>query len=178
MRIPYRLAGRKRRVKLSTTLIAPPLGVILLLATRAIDGATLTRGILGADGIKPLDIMALFISLAVRAKSLSPQNSDMNAVIADAVLHILKQYISISLDATGLMRFLAFLLLSKSNSGRRLYIYLYLLFFLAGVVVGNDPVILSGTAFLAYMTRVAGIIPPTAWIFAQFSVANIGAYEL
>lgn len=54
--------------------------------------------------------------------------------------------------------------------------YLYGLFFAFGVVVGNDPVILSGTAFLAYMTRVAGIVPPTAWIFAQFSVANIGMF--
>lgn len=42
------------------------------------------------------------------------------------------------------------------------------------MIVGNDPVVLSGTAFLAYMTRVAGIVPPTAWIFAQFSAANIG----
>lgn len=87
------------------------------------------------------------------------------------------QYISISLDAAGLIRFLAFFLLSKSRSGRKLYVYLYLLFFLAGVVVGNDPVVLSGTAFLAYMTRVAGIAPPTAWIFAQFSAANIGEHR-
>ncbi|KAG9027351.1 hypothetical protein FRB95_007838 [Tulasnella sp. JGI-2019a] len=151
IRIPYKLAGRRRHIKLSTTVIAPPLGVLLLLASRAIDGTTLKRGILGADGIKPIDIMALFISLA---------------------------YISISLDATGLIRFLAFFLLSKSKSGKRLYIYLYLLFFFAGVVVGNDPVVLSGTAFLAYMTRVAGIVPPTAWIFAQFSAANIASAVL
>ncbi|KAG8931634.1 hypothetical protein FRC01_001031 [Tulasnella sp. 417] len=148
---PLKLFGNKYAnkppIKLKFGLaIVPPLAVLFLLAAKAIDGGTIRRGILGADGIEPIDIMALFISLA---------------------------YIAISLDSTGLLRFLAFYLVSKSTSGRRLYFYLYGLFFAFGVVVGNDPVILSGTAFLAYMTRVAGIVPPTAWIFAQFSVANI-----
>lgn len=41
---------------------------------------------------------------------------------------------------------------------------------------GNDPVILSGTAFLSYMTRVSSNIEhPRAWIYAQFAVANIGS---
>ncbi len=55
-----------------------------------------------------------------------------------------------------------------------LYAYLFGFFLFAGIIVGNDPVVLSGTAFLAYMTRVAGIVPPTAWINAQFIAANIG----
>ncbi|KAG9045028.1 hypothetical protein FS837_007162 [Tulasnella sp. UAMH 9824] len=153
---PLRLFGKKYAtqppIKLKFGLaVVPPLAVLFLLAAKAIDGGTIRRGILGADGIEPIDIMALFISLA---------------------------YIAISLDSTGLLRFLAFYLVSRSTSGRRLYLYLYGLFFAFGVVVGNDPVILSGTAFLAYMTRVAGIVPPTAWIFAQFSVANIASAVL
>ncbi len=39
------------------------IAVLLLLATKAINGIVLRRGILGADGIQPINIMALFISL-------------------------------------------------------------------------------------------------------------------
>ena len=47
-------------------------------------------------------------------------------------------YMSISLDATGLLRFLAFWVARKGGAdGRRLYAYLYLFFLVCGVVVGN-----------------------------------------
>ncbi|TFK86673.1 hypothetical protein K466DRAFT_523769 [Polyporus arcularius HHB13444] len=130
----------------------PLASVLLLLAAGVFDGKTLRDGIVGTSGIQPLNIMALFISLA---------------------------YISISLDATGLFRFLAFWVASKGgSSGRKLFTYLYIFFLVSGVVVGNDPVILSGTAFLAYFTRVAGITPPTAWIFSQFAAANMASVVL
>ncbi|KAG9119558.1 hypothetical protein FRC07_005367 [Ceratobasidium sp. 392] len=94
-------------------------------------------------------------------------------------LFISLAYIAIALDATGLLRFLAFwVVLKGGSSGRRLYLYLYLFFFGFGVLVGNDPIVLSGTAFLAYLTRVAGIDPPTAWIFAQFCSCNIASAVL
>lgn len=131
---------------------APVFGVFFLWAAQCIDGTIVRNGIVGTEGIKPLDIMALFISLA---------------------------YIAIALDATGLLRFLAFWVVRKGgSSGRRLYLYLYLFFFGFGVLVGNDPIILSGTAFLAYLTRVAGIVPPTAWIFAQFCACNTASAVL
>ncbi|OSX61707.1 hypothetical protein POSPLADRAFT_1046990 [Postia placenta MAD-698-R-SB12] len=133
----------------------PLLSVLILLATGAINGTVIRDGIVGANGVKPLDIMALFISLA---------------------------YLSISLDATGLLRFLAFKVVQKGgSSGRKLYAYLYIFFLICGAIVGNDPVILSGTAFLAYMTRVSGslsISNPTAWIFAQFAAANMASVVL
>jgi Na+/H+ antiporter NhaD/arsenite permease-like protein len=60
--------------------------------------------------------------------------------------------------------------------GHRLFFYLYAFFFLLTALIGNDPVILSGTAFLSYMTRVSSNIKhPRAWIFTQFSVANIAS---
>lgn len=37
----------------------------------------------------------------------------------------------------------------------------------------RDPVILSGTAFLAYFTQACGIEQPTAWVFAEFMAANL-----
>ncbi|KAI0753428.1 hypothetical protein C8Q80DRAFT_1097430, partial [Daedaleopsis nitida] len=133
-------------------LTVPLASVLLLLAAGAFDARTLRDGVLGTRGIAPLNIMALFLSLA---------------------------YLSISLDATGLFRFLAFWVARRGGAdGRRLFAYLYLFFLLSGVVVGNDPVILSGTAFLAYFTRVAGITPPTAWIFAQFAAANMASVVL
>ncbi|KAI5119577.1 hypothetical protein M0805_006462 [Coniferiporia weirii] len=131
---------------------APPIAVFLLLATRVLHGTDVKQGIVGTSGVKPISIMALFISLA---------------------------YLSISLDTTGLFRFLAFWVARKGGaSGRRLYFYLYLFFFVSGVAVGNDPVVLFGTPFLAHFSRVSGITPPTAWIFAQFAVANMGSAVL
>ena len=54
-------------------------------------------------------------------------------------------YISISLDATGLFRFLAFWVASKGgSSGRVLFSYLYLFFLICGVVVGNVRMIFLG----------------------------------
>ncbi|SNX82521.1 uncharacterized protein MEPE_01227 [Melanopsichium pennsylvanicum] len=136
---------------------APVIGVIVLLATTTIGGEQVRQGIVGEDGIEPYDVLALFISLA---------------------------YIAISLDATGLLRFLAFLICLKAGrkgreaKGKTLFLLLYFFFWSAGVLVGNDPVILSGTAFLVYFTRVAGITPPDAWIWAEFVAANISSAVL
>ncbi|GJE94670.1 hypothetical protein PsYK624_108410 [Phanerochaete sordida] len=150
--IPPRMRG-PRRFQIHLNFITVPLTcVLILLACKAIDGEVLKRGILGADGVKPINIMALFISLA---------------------------YMAISLDFMGLLRFSAFWVARKGgSSGKRLYLYLYLFFLVCGVIVGNDPVILSGTAFLAYFTRVTGIAPPTAWIFSQFAAANMASVVL
>ena len=41
----------------------PLFAVLLLLATKCIDGHDLRRGIVGEGGVKPLSIMAFFISL-------------------------------------------------------------------------------------------------------------------
>lgn len=84
-------------------------------------------------------------------------------------------YIATALDATGGLRYLAFKVALKARSGYQLYFYLYVFFFLSGAIIGNDPIVLSGTPFLAYLTRVSGISPPTAWIFAQFLAANLSS---
>ncbi|PWN50360.1 hypothetical protein IE53DRAFT_387335 [Violaceomyces palustris] len=131
---------------------APILGVILLLITKTIGFQQVKVGIVGEEGVEPYDVLALFISLA---------------------------YIAISLDSTGLLRYLALQVCQKAGErGLTTYLLLYLFFWTAGVLVGNDPVILSGTAFLVYFTRVAGISPPDAWIWAQFVAANISSAVL
>lgn len=129
---------------------APLIADLFLLAILAIGRKEVHDGTVGADHIDPIDIMVFFISLA---------------------------YIAISIDASGLIRFLAFKVLQKGGKvGHRLFFYLYAFFFGIGSFIGNDPIILSGTAFLAYMTRVSSnIIHPRAWIYTQFAVANIAS---
>ena len=129
---------------------APLIADLFLLAILAIGRTEVKGGTLGSDGISPIDIMAFFLTLA---------------------------YIAISIDASGLIRYLAFKVLQKGGKvGHRLFFYLYLFFFGLGSFIGNDPIILSGTAFLAYMTRVSSnIIHPRAWIHTQFAIANIAS---
>ena len=131
---------------------APVLGVLVLLMGTCIGGAEVRAGIAGDGSVLPYDVIALFLSLG---------------------------YIALSLDTSGLLRYLACHVCRRAAfNGRVLYIMLYLFLWLAGVVLGNDPVILSGTAFLVYVTRVAGITPPSAWIWAQFVAANIASAVL
>lgn len=129
---------------------APLVADLFLLAILAIGRKEVHDGTLGADDIFPIDIMAFFLTLA---------------------------YIAISIDASGLIRYLAFRVLKKAGKkGHMLFLYLYVFFLALSGFVGNDPVILSGTAFLAYMTRVAkNIEHPRAWIHSQFTIANIGS---
>jgi Na+/H+ antiporter NhaD/arsenite permease-like protein len=129
---------------------APLIADLFLLAILAIGRKEVHDGTVGADHIFPIDIMLFFITLA---------------------------YIAISIDASGLIRWLAYKVLQiGGKNGHRLYFYLYLFFFGLATLIGNDPIILSGTPFLAYMTRVSSNIQqPKAWIFTQFAVANIAS---
>lgn len=126
---------------------APLIADLFLLAILAIGRREVHDGTIGVDNIKPIDIMVFFLTLA---------------------------YIAISIDASGLIRYLAFRVLTAGQKhGRRLYFYLYTFFFVLTGCIGNDPVILSGTAFLAYMTRVSSNIErPRAWIYMQFAVCK------
>ncbi|KAJ3577947.1 hypothetical protein NPX13_g2622 [Xylaria arbuscula] len=128
----------------------PLIADLFLLAIGAIGKREVRGGIAGSDNIVPYDILIFFFSLA---------------------------YIAISIDASGLIRWLAFKVLQLGGKvGHRLFFYLYAFFFGLGSFIGNDPIILSGTAFLAYMTRVSSnIVHPRAWIHTQFAVANIAS---
>lgn len=129
---------------------APLIADLFLLAILAIGRKEVHDGTLGAENISPIEIMAFFITLA---------------------------YVAISIDASGLIRYLAFKVLQKGGKvGHKLFFYLYAFFFGLSSFIGNDPIILSGTAFLAYMTRVSSNIKhPRAWIHTQFAIANIGS---
>lgn len=130
---------------------APVVGVIFLLATTTINGNTIRLGIKGDDNVKPYDVLVLFIALA---------------------------YISIALDGTGAIEAVAFWVSKRGgSSGMRLFTYLYTFLLGAGCIVGNDPLILSCTPFLAYLTQHTNI-EPTAWVFSEFMAANTASAVL
>jgi Na+/H+ antiporter NhaD/arsenite permease-like protein len=144
------LSSRRLHIHLSLT-TAPVIAVILLLATTTIRGSTIRLGIVGDENVKPYDVLVLFISLA---------------------------YISIALDGTGALEATAFYVSKRGgSSGRLLFTYLYAFFLLTACIVGNDPLILSGTPFLAYLAQHTGL-DPTAWIFAEFMAANTASAVL
>lgn len=81
-------------------------------------------------------------------------------------------------DLTGILQSAAFWVSNRGGtSGRRLYFYFYLLTTSLGAVLGNDPVILSGTAFLVYFTKVAEV-SPVAWLFSEFASCNTASMLL
>lgn len=85
----------------------------------------------GTDGVKPYNILILFFSLA---------------------------YMAITLDITGVLRAAAFWVSNKGGTdGYRLFLYFYMMLTALSVVLGNDPVILSGTVFLVYYTTVTQV---------------------
>ncbi|GAA5825181.1 hypothetical protein JCM11251_006132 [Rhodosporidiobolus azoricus] len=143
----------------------PVAGCVFLLMTTAIDGSVVRAGIVGSEGVRPYDVLVLFISLA---------------------------YIATALDSTGALRALAFWISQKSArtppnsppsadktvSGFKMFTVLYVFWFGFGVLVGNDPIVLSGTAFLGYFTRATGITAPNAFTMSQFIAANVASAAL
>lgn len=128
----------------------PFLGVIFLLSTTAIGRRQILEGTVGANNISPLDILAFAFTIG---------------------------YISCSIDATGILRYLCIRVLSKYGAkGRWFFCFLYLAVFLVGLLFGNDPIIQMGMLFITYMTKLSSDIKhPRAWLFTQFAVANIAS---
>ncbi|KAF9260450.1 hypothetical protein L218DRAFT_974362 [Marasmius fiardii PR-910] len=147
IRLPY--IGR-RRIHLNLT-TAPILTIALLWAAQCLGPTQIRDGIVGTDGVKPYNILILFFSLA---------------------------YMAITLDITGVLQAAAFWVSNKGGShGWRLYFYFYVMLTILSVVLGNDPVILSGTVFLVYYTNATGL-KPIPWLIAEFAAANTASMVL
>ncbi|KAF8062241.1 hypothetical protein FPV67DRAFT_1507663 [Lyophyllum atratum] len=147
IRLPY--LGRQRIwINLTT---APIVAIAILWASQCLGGTQIRDGIVGTDDIKPYNILILFITLA---------------------------YMAITLDITGVLQAAAFWVSNKGGSNtRKLFFYFYVMLTLLSVVLGNDPVILSGTAFLVYYTAAANL-QPIAWLMAEFAAANTSSMVL
>ena len=85
---------------------------------------------------------------------------------------------AITLDVTGIFQAAAFWVSNQGgNNTRKLYFYFYILLTTISTVIGNDPVILSGTAFLIYYTSATGL-EPMSWLIAEFAAANTASMVL
>ncbi|KAJ3512651.1 hypothetical protein NLJ89_g3407 [Agrocybe chaxingu] len=145
--LPY--LGRKRiHINLTT---APIIAILVLWAAQCLGARNIRDGIVGTDGVKPYNILILFFSLA---------------------------YMAITLDITGVLQAAAFWVSNKGgNNGWKLFLYFYMMLTALSVVLGNDPVILSGTAFLVYYTKV-NELNPIAWLMSEFAAANTASMVL
>jgi Na+/H+ antiporter NhaD/arsenite permease-like protein len=144
-----RIWGRRLRLPIGLT-TAPIVTIVILWATKCIGPTVLRDGIVGTT-IKPYNIMLLFFSLA---------------------------YITISLDSTGVLQAAAVWVSCKGGfNGRRLYLYFYILLSALSIIIGNDPVILSGTFFLVYYTNMLNL-DPIPWLISEFAAANTASMVL
>ncbi|KAI9278008.1 arsenical pump membrane protein-domain-containing protein [Sporodiniella umbellata] len=141
-----------KKIKLYLNLSTVPLlGVLLLLLCRAIDWGVVKRGFLGTLGVQPWGLLILIYSLA---------------------------YICISLDMTGVFQFFAFWVSKKAGDrGLLAFTLFFILTTLMSGLTSNDVVILTGTVFLSYFTKVSGITP-TAFLVSEFTTANIASMAL
>lgn len=131
--------------------LAPIFCATLLLAASVIDANFVIKGVIGYGNIKPYSIIILILSLS---------------------------YICISLDHTGLFEYLALNVIKASGrSGRKLFIYIFLLTSLLTLFTSNDVVILTITPIILYTCRCIGA-SPTPFLFAQFFAANISGMGL
>ncbi|KAJ3895627.1 hypothetical protein GG344DRAFT_85819 [Lentinula edodes] len=149
--IPIRLPcfGRKNiPINLTTT---PPAIIAILWASQCLGSTQIRDGIVGTGGIKPYNILILFMSLA---------------------------YMAITLDISGVLQASAFWVSNKGGSnGWKLYLYFYLMLTLLSIFLGNDAVILSGTPFLVYYTTATGL-ERMPWLISEFSTANTASMVL
>ncbi|KAF9474031.1 hypothetical protein BDN70DRAFT_885291 [Pholiota conissans] len=148
-RVRFPIVGR---TKLTIGLMsAPIIAIAILWAAQCLGGSQIRDGIVGTDDIKPYNILILFISLA---------------------------YMAITLDVTGSLQAAAFWVSNQGgNHGRKLYLYFYILLTGISMVIGNDPIILSGTAFLVYYTAATNL-EPMAWLISEFAAANTASMVL
>jgi Na+/H+ antiporter NhaD/arsenite permease-like protein len=100
----------------------PIIGALFLLAISAIDRQQVQDGTIGTNTLAPIDLMTFSLTMG---------------------------YISLSIDSSGLIRYMAFKTIQKAgNIGHRLFLYIYVMFFAFGTVFGNDPIIEAGTSLL------------------------------
>ncbi|GJJ08743.1 hypothetical protein Clacol_002962 [Clathrus columnatus] len=142
----------KRTIPINLT-TAPILAIAILWASQCLGPAQIRDGIVGTEGVKPYNILILFFSLA---------------------------YMAITLDVTGILQSAAYWVSNRGGaSGWRLFTYFYIMLTLLSVLLGNDPVILSGTAFLVYYTHVVEeLTDPLPWLISEFAAANTASMVL
>jgi Na+/H+ antiporter NhaD/arsenite permease-like protein len=133
-------------------LSAPPLAVVILLLSKSIPLKVAQDGIIGNNLLAPYNIMILFISLA---------------------------YLGLSVQRTGLLKFLAFKISTQSAQKSPLYLLtkFYVFSLVISSIIGNAPVILASTGFLIHFTTKSRL-DPIPFVFTEFYSSNLGSLVL
>ncbi len=120
--------------------------LFVLLLSQVIDWEVIKFGVLGNDQLQPWKIILIFFTVA---------------------------YISISLDLTGVLDFLAYKIIHKAKGdGVKLFFFIYFLACTLTVFTSNDIVILTLTPIIFYLSKYTKI-NITPLLFAEFFGANI-----
>lgn len=120
--------------------------IIILLLLQCINLDEIYRGIIGNSILEPYSILLLFLSLA---------------------------YISISLDQTGFFATIAYYFAKKiGNSGKKFFIFVFLLSSILTIFTSNDIVIMTLTPVICFISNQSGV-DVTSYLIVQFFCANI-----
>jgi arsenical pump membrane protein len=131
--------------------LAPVLGALVLVLTLTAGPDVVLRGIMGSDSLRPYSVLILIISLS---------------------------YICISLEYSGFFEYISLRVAgSARGSGRRLFLYIFLLTLVLTLFTDNDIIILTMTFIILYIARNAGM-NPMPFLFAQFFAVNIAGMAL
>ena len=133
------------RMSISAFWLPPFFGALLLLLSGAVPFPALLSALTASDGMNPLKILCLFLSMTA---------------------------LSVILDELGLFSYLASRILRFAGERQmRLFAALYLLVSVLTVFTSNDIIILTFTPFIIYFSKNAGI-DPIPYLFAEFTAAN------
>jgi arsenical pump membrane protein len=146
LRRPYLwVRVRQRRLRIETYFLGALLGPALILALGLLPAPILLHGLEGTDGLRPLGILSLFLSMV---------------------------FISIFLDITGVFECCARVALRWAGaSGRRLFFAVYAVVSVLTVFTSNDIIILTFTPLVYYFARHARL-NPVPYLVAEFFAAN------
>lgn len=131
--------------KLETNWVIVLVGALILLITKSINLNTLYLSLTNTNGINPLKLITLFISMTL---------------------------LSLFLDEIGFFKWLALYLVIRVK-GKQIYLFiaLYLLVSILTVFTSNDVIILTFTPFICYFTKAAKI-KPLPYLFGILTAAN------
>ena len=134
-----------RKFSLQTFFVPILLGALLIMALGFVDYQDLWHSLISADGINPLEILVLFLSMS---------------------------FISVVLDEAGFFSYIADLASQKAKHNQFiLFLILYILTSILTVFTSNDIVILTFTPFLIFFAKNAKI-NPVPYLVSEFVAAN------
>lgn len=132
-------------ISLSTYWMATLIGAVLLVSFNRISVKEVFEGLTSQAAINPLKILILFVSMTI---------------------------ISVFLDETGFFKYLANVVLKRTNSGQfKLFTAFYITISVITIFTSNDIIILTFTPFICYFAKNAKV-NPLPYLISEFIAAN------